>query len=208
MSVFKKIISNQFRKPAGLLGHYAAHFMKKNNHESLVNVCNLLDPQNDDHLLEIGCGAGYAIQLITEKNNSCRVDAIDFSPMMQKKAQKHNRQCIDANRVRIYHGDFINHDFSGSAYSKIFAVNVIYFWNDLSVCFSKILGLLKPGGRFIFLMSSPERLNHVPFADNSVFNKYTINNVESALLQSGFARVTYETKSKNGLDVFYVCAEK
>lgn len=206
--MFENLLARQFRRPSGLLGLYAANFMKRNNLDYISHVCDLLHLQDNDTILEIGCGAGYAIRLIAEKNSLCTIDAIDFSPMMLKKAKKISRKYIDNNRIRLFKGDFGEYNFPGSTYSKIFALNVVYFWNDLFSKFSKIYNLLKPNGRLILFMSSPERLREILFAVDSVFNKYTISQVETDLLQAGFSNVTYEKVLKKGFDTYYIFAEK
>jgi cyclopropane fatty-acyl-phospholipid synthase-like methyltransferase len=207
-AMIRKLIAQQFRRPSGLLGHYAANFMKKNNQDYYAHVCDRLNLQNSDTVLEIGCGAGYAIRLITEKNTRCTVDALDFSPMMLKKAEKNNLKQASAGRVHFFKGDFGDYDFGDIVYSKIFAINVIYFWNDLSSKFSKIYSLLKTGGRLILFMSSPERLQKVPFAVDGVFNKYTVTQVENDLSSAGFMKLNHERVVKNESDTFYVCADK
>lgn len=205
--MFKKLIAEQFRKPSGLLGYYAANFMKKNNQSHIVHVCDLVNPQNDDTILEIGCGAGYAIKLIAEKNNLCSIDAIDFSGMMIQKAIKINLKSIATKRVRLFKGDFCVHELN-TTYSKIFAINVVYFWKDLVAEFSKIYNTLKPGGQLILFMSSPESLRKIPFAVDEVFNKHSVDRVENDLLQAGFENITHEKIQKAGFDTFYICALK
>jgi ubiquinone/menaquinone biosynthesis C-methylase UbiE len=207
-TLYKKLISRQFRRPSGLLGLYALNFMKKNNQDYIAHACELLNPQDTDAILEIGCGAGYAIKSIALRNRHCSIDAIDFSPMMFKKAQKAIQDCPNLSRIRLLSGDFRTFDFSPKTYSAIFAINVIYFWTDLPAVFSKIHRLLKPNGRLLLFMSSPERMNTVPFASDDVFTKYTLAEVKAALSQAGFATVTHEVIQKMGFDTYYILAGK
>jgi ubiquinone/menaquinone biosynthesis C-methylase UbiE len=207
-NLYKRLISQQFRKPSGLLGLFALNFMKKNNQDYIVHACDLLNPQDSDAILEIGCGAGYAIKSIAQKNHHCSIDAIDFSPMMLKKAGKCIQECTNLGRIRLINGDFRDYDFGSRTYSKIFAINVIYFWSDLPPVISKIHRLLKPDGRLTLFMSSPERLNNVPFASNDVFSKYTLAEVKSALSKAGFSTITHEVMQKMGFDTYYIGAGK
>lgn len=196
--LIRKIIAGQFCRPSGLLGYYAANGMKKNNLGFIAHVCDLLDVQDNDVMLEIGCGAGYAIELIMNKNSRCSIDAIDFSHLMLKKTEKRNRKPMADGRVRLFKGDFGDYDFGKSAYSKIFAVNVIYFWKDLNAQFSKIFSLLKPHGRLFLFMASPEWLKKHWFDVDDVFHKHTIDEVEASLLKTGFKKVTYEKVVRAG----------
>lgn len=202
------LLSRQFRKPSGLLGYYALNFMKKNNQDYIAKVCAMLDPQDTDSILEIGCGAGYALAAIAERSRHCAIDAIDFSSFMIKKAEKIRKDCPNPGRIALLNSDFCDFDFRGKSYSKIFAINVIYFWRDLPAVFAKIFSLLRPGGSFILFMSSPERLNQVSFILNDVFIKRTLDQVTSALLQAGFREAGHETVVKMGCDTYYIYARK
>jgi cyclopropane fatty-acyl-phospholipid synthase-like methyltransferase len=207
-NLYKKLISKQFRKPSGLLGLYAMNFMKKNNQDYIEHACDLLNPKDTDAILEIGCGAGYAIKSIALRNHHCSIDAIDFSPMMLKNAGKCIQDCPNLGRIRFIIGDFRDYDFGGKTYAKIFAINVLYFWTNLPPVFSKIHGLLKPEGGLMLFMSSPELLNNVPFASDSVFAKYTLTEVKSALSKAGFSTITHEVIQKMGFDTYYIRAGK
>ena len=136
------------------------------------------------------------------------MDAIDFSSLMLKKARKLNREYIKNNRVHLLEGEFGAFDFKGRSYSKIFAINVSYFWADLPTIFKKIHGLLKPQGLFVLYMSSPELLSKIPFIVGEVFNKYTINKVKADLLDAGFLSVDYETIIKNDCETYFISAQK
>jgi SAM-dependent methyltransferase len=202
------LLSRQFRKPSGPLGYYALNFMKKNNQDYIAKVCGMLDPQDTDSILEIGCGAGHALAAIAERSRHCAIDAIDFSPFMIKKAEKTRKGCPNPGRIVLLSDDFCDCDFTGKSYNKIFAINVVYFWRELPAVFAKILRLLRPEGVFILFMSGPERLNQVSFALNDVFIKRTLDQVASALLQAGFREVGHETVVKMGCDTYYICARK
>jgi SAM-dependent methyltransferase len=206
--LFQKLIVRQFRRPSGLLGLYALNFMKKNNQDYIERVCGLIHPRDNDTILEIGCGAGDAIRRIAACNHCCAIDAIDFSPLMLRKARNAILQCTNSGRIRIVNGDFCTFDFNHATYSCIFAINVLYFWTDLIAVFSKIHALLKPNGRVILYMSGPERLNQRAFAATDVFNRYSLADVKTALSNAGFSTVTHETINKMGFATYYIHAKK
>jgi ubiquinone/menaquinone biosynthesis C-methylase UbiE len=208
MKFIKTIFARQFRRPSGLLGHYAARFMRQNNQDYYRQVIELLQIQANDTVLEIGCGEGLAIKLITDHNQSCGVDGIDFSALMVKKAIKTNSPSIKDGRVRLFSGNMLDFDFGDKTYSKIFAINVIYFWEDLATPFAKILSLLKSQGQLVLFMSGPERLNQIPFAVDSVFNKYTVEHVQTELSRTGFSDISCDTVSKGGNNTYYISATK
>lgn len=203
-----KTIARQFRKPTGLLGHFAASRMKQRNQVCYLKVVELLDVRDNDRILEVGCGAGWATQLITKKNSECRIDAIDFSPLMLRKACRNNHKAIEQGRVRLLAGGLEDYGFRDEKFTKIFAINVIYFWKDLNAPFAKVHHLLEPNGRLVLYMSSPERLRKIPFAVDEVFNKHSLDHVKDRLIQVGFSHIAHEAVSVKGTDMLYVCADK
>jgi cyclopropane fatty-acyl-phospholipid synthase-like methyltransferase len=206
--MIKELIANQFRRPRGILGLIAAGMMKTPNQEPYDKIIELLDVRNGDQLLEIGCGPGRGIKQIVDKKTDCKIDAIDFSMLMVKKAASNNKTAVDEKRVTLIYGDFTEYDFKDRRYSKIFAINVIYFWKELKPVFNKLFNLLKSGGRLHLYMSSPELLRKIPFAVDAVFNKYTLDNVMKELTEAGFTNVDNQAIVKNGFQSYYISTKK
>jgi cyclopropane fatty-acyl-phospholipid synthase-like methyltransferase len=206
--MIKELIANQFRKPRGILGLLAANVMKKPNQEPYDKIIELLDVRNGDQILEIGCGPGRGIKQIMDTRADCKIDAIDFSMLMVKKAARNNKRAIKENHVKLIYGDFIEYDFKDKRYGKIFAINVIYFWKELKPVFIKLFNLLNSDGRLHLYMSSPELLGNIPFAVDAVFNKYSLDTVKKELLEAGFNTVDNQTILKNGFQSYYISAKK
>ena len=207
-NIFSTLIARQFRKPSGILGHFAARFMKKNNQDYYLRAVELLEIQDSDRILEVGCGAGFVIRMIAELNAACRIDALDFSRLMLKKAGQINRPWIRQGRVRLLSGDLGNYDFRRDRYTKIFAVNVLYFWENLGDDAGKALcaaGAERPAGAvYVEPGASPQ----IPFAADGVFNKYSLEHVTKELFRAGFVQVKHETVLKKGMETFYILADK
>ena len=205
--IFKKLLASQFKKPRGLLGHYSASFMNKNNTDYYTKTIDLLNIVDNDHVLEIGCGAGQALKMISEMNKKCRLVGIDFSKFMINKAIRLNQENITSGRMKFIASDFESYKFE-TTYSKAFLINVIYFWNNISINLRKIYDVIHNDGFVIIYMSSPERLNQIPFAVDSVFNKYSIEYVKSQILEVGFKKVECVIVLKNNLETYFIKATK
>jgi len=72
-------------------------------------------------------------------------------------------------------------------------VNVVYFWDDLTVAFKKIFDLLEPNGIYAFYMTSAENLAKMKFTQATVFNKYSIHYVKLCLNTAGFSKIENNT---------------
>src|SRR5258708_24536146 len=135
--MLKKLIASQFKKPSGLFGIFSSRIMIKGNMSIYHKLIKNLEIKPDDKILEIGYGPGVGISLLAEKYPSCIIHGVDFSRLMYKRAAKRNKKYIDANKVKLIHGDFVAANLDNN-YDKIFCINVVYFWDQLQTPFEKV----------------------------------------------------------------------
>jgi len=198
--MFKNFIAAQFKKPSGLFGMFSSNIMIKGNKINYEKLIRDLDLQPGDKLLEIGYGPGVGINMIAKACTSCTIHGIDFSKLMYRKARKYNKQYLDNNAMLLQYGDFLKTAVVSNEYDKIFCLNVVYFWNELQEPFRKVLSLLKAGGAFHIYMANRDALKKAP---DTVFNKYSIEQVVEALKSVGFGNV--EHYAEKG---YYIKAKK
>lgn len=188
--MLRNFIAGQFKKPTGLFGNYSSRIMIRGNHDKYSTLIKDMDIKADDKILEIGYGPGVGIQMICHLCTTCTIHGIDFSRLMFKKASKYNKSAIGQSKVQLQFGDYLESNFTQNQYDKIFCLNVIYFWDELSKPLQKTLSLLKTNGVFYIYMASAHFLNEKK-APDTVFNKYSIEQVVTALNSAGFSRVEH-----------------
>ncbi len=188
--MFRSFIASQFRKPTGLFGIWSSNVMIKNNKSKYNKLIEDLNLKPHDKLLEIGYGPGTGIHSIAEMCPTCTIHGIDLSPLMYKRASKYNKAFIDKGNMLLNHGDFLKMPIADNDYDKIFCLNVVYFWDELREPFEKVLSLLKKGGSFHIYMADRNTLMEKK-APDSVFNKYSIEQVAEALKSAGFEDVEH-----------------
>jgi ubiquinone/menaquinone biosynthesis C-methylase UbiE len=188
--MLREFFASQFKKPAGLFGVFTSNLMVKGNQKNYERLIKDLDLQPHSKLLEIGYGPGIGIRMIAEICSTCTIHGIDFSKLIYKRASMYNKQYIDAGRVQLQYGDFLKLPITYNDYDSIFCLNVVYFWNELEAPFVKVLSLLKKGGSFhIFMVDRAYLLEKK--APDSVFNKYSIEEVVETLKTAGFIMVEH-----------------
>lgn len=185
----KEKIAEQFRKPKGFWGRIVGLLMKKMNRPFYVEIINKLKITDNDKVLEIGYGHGEALKLIGEMNKKCTIAGIDFSELMYNQALKNNHALVREDRLDLQYGDFNLYNFGNKRYTKVFCVNVIYFWDDLITGFKKVSDILEPVGIYAIYMASADDLMKIQFARTDVFNKYSIEQVKDSLSKAGFRKV-------------------
>ena len=128
--------------------------------------------------------------MILELCESCTIHGVDFSKLMYNKANKLNKSNNDKGKVQLLYGDFLNIPIAKNQYDKIFCLNVIYFWDELNKPFEKTLSLLKTGGVFYIFMADANTLIEKK-APDSVFNKYSIEQVVETLKSVGYIGIEH-----------------
>lgn len=107
---------------------------------------SLLDVGPKDHVLEVGCGPGLALALAAELASEGRVVGVDHSELMAKLAAKRNRASIAAGRVEVVEGTAETALSRGELFDRVFAVNVLQFWDEPAQTLRLLHGTMKPGG--------------------------------------------------------------
>jgi len=185
-----KELGEQLRKPSGFFGRIVSKMMDIRNREFYEKVIIELDIKSGDKIYEIGYGPGLGIRLISNLRKDCSISGIDYSELMFSKATKRNKQFINAGIVNLKYGDLLTADIDNERYDKIYCLNVIYFWSDLSKVFDKIYSMLNDGGMYCIFMTHEKEIGTQKFTKE--FCKYSIEQVESELKKAGFKSVEHK----------------
>lgn len=147
---------------------------------------HLLNVQQDDAILELGCGAGYAIERLVHQTTAKQITGVDSSSTMLRSVKKRNKEAIQSRRVDVLYGDLNKLAFPNDQFDKVFTIHTLYFWENISGTLVDIYNVLKPGGHFV-----------ITFCDgkNNVIWTSVKNLVENELLPSakkhGFSEITF-----------------
>ena len=95
------------------------------------------------HILDLGCGTGWAIPEIKKLFPETIISALDFSQAMLE-------EVVDSKLVNLYCADVHNLPFSDASVDIVFS-NMLLHWSNEQDVFSEALRVLKPGG--LLLMS-------------------------------------------------------
>ena len=157
--MLQKIIDNQYRRPTGLLGSYIGAKMARDHQPENLWTIAVLNAQPTDHILELGFGAGVALQRLTQIVTRGRIEGVDYSRTMVRLARKRNASAIKRGQVVIHHGDVIDLSFDNETFDKVYSIHCIYFWRQPTAILQSVLRVLKPGGTFTLTILPRERWN-------------------------------------------------
>ena len=95
--------------------------------QRLVWAVDVLGVEPTDRLLEIGCGQGVAVSLVSEKLDGGSITAIDRSQKMIEKARKRNADRVASSVASFQSASLDQADLGKARFDKIFAINVGVF---------------------------------------------------------------------------------
>jgi ubiquinone/menaquinone biosynthesis C-methylase UbiE len=150
---FREYIDSQYGKPKGLLGMYTGEKMVKQHSPETLWTIKLLDMKQDETVLEVGCGAGYAIKLLLEQSAVSLIVGLDISKSVLRSAAIRNRIEIRKGRLQLVKNDVGQLTFQDMSFNKVFSIHSVYFWEDIQKNLVDIYRVLKPEGMVILTLS-------------------------------------------------------
>ncbi len=187
-------LAAQLRSPEGPQGKEIAKNMNQSNASLNRWVIQSLSIAPGDHLLEIGMGNGFFCQEILSKNATATYTGCDYSTTMVREAEALNTQWTQAHRASFVRAPAHRLPFPIDSFNKSFAVNTFYFWDHPVTELKEIFRVLKPGGRFVVGMASPDTLRLLPFTRYN-FNLYHQDEVTSFFRTSGFSSIALDQQT-------------
>lgn len=149
----KEFIDQNYQTPKGLVGTYIVEKMVRQHKPETEWTIGLLDLQDHDHVLELGCGAGYAIQMISERSLVQKIVGIDLSATAIRSATARNKKTMNNDRTKLIQANFNALPFPDKMFNKVYSIQTIYFWDEIDTIVSEIYRVLKPGGMVVITFS-------------------------------------------------------
>jgi ubiquinone/menaquinone biosynthesis C-methylase UbiE len=148
------LLDGQHGHPTGIIGRMLGEQMVRQHVPETSWTISLLNLRPEDQILELGFGAGRAIELVADQTIKGHVSGIDISREMLRSASRRNAHSIKAGRVTLQQGDVASLPFADKQFAKIFSIQSFYFWPDPQRTLAEIFRVLKPGGTLIITLST------------------------------------------------------
>jgi ubiquinone/menaquinone biosynthesis C-methylase UbiE len=142
-------LAQHLRKPDGETGKKIGVMMNKGNNHICLNTYKLLDPQEGDHVLEIGMGNGFFVKDLLTMSKGLTLTGVDFSPTMVEEANVLNEAMVAKNVARFICASVEELPFPDSQFNMATSTNTIYFWPDPENNARELLRVLKKGGKLV-----------------------------------------------------------
>lgn len=184
-----KQMAAQLRQPTGEGGLATAEMMNKGNAQMNRDAIKAVSAEAGDRILELGMGNGYFVKEILNVDPSVGYTGCDFSELMVSEAAKMNAEWVEKGQAEFVFGDVAALPFEDGGFNKIFTVNTIYFWEDVSRAFAELKRMLSPGGKLFLSFRPKYQMEKYPFTQYG-FKMYGKEDVEQLLVANGFSEVS------------------
>jgi SAM-dependent methyltransferase len=95
---FETVLNKHYVCPKGVMGRFVGELMVRQHEKETSWTVSIANVQPTDHVLEIGFGAGKAIQLLAKQTTHGFVYGIDLSATMVKRAKERNAHAVRAGQ--------------------------------------------------------------------------------------------------------------
>lgn len=193
----KSILQNA-GKPTGFWGRIMLRGMNAGHAQLAEWGLSHLNPAPEARILDIGCGGGANIESLLSLYPNGFVDGIDYSEESVKMSRRKNAAAL-GTRCEVVQGNVMALPYQDNLFDVVTAFETVYFWTDLSIAFSQVQRVLKPGGLFLIVCedSDPENTQWTDRIEGMTV--YSGDDLEARLRLAGFTDISTHQKNRKWL---------
>jgi len=153
-------------------------------------------------VLEIGCGSGAGLDLLSTLFHVQRADGFDLDPAMLKHCLRRHRR---NHHVNIWQGNTRHIPVDDAAYDAVFDFGTLHHVADWQSGLAEVFRVLKPGGRFYVEEITRQFITHPLWRrvlDHPQQNRFDVHDLVKELNICGFSVPRY--KQRFGLFIWAI----
>lgn len=194
-----KELAKHLRQPDGETGKKVGEQMNKGNKHICLNSYKVLNPTQENHILEIGMGNGLFVADLLSMADNIQYIGVDFSATMVQEASKINEDYIAIGSVKFKEASIEKLPFKDATFDAITTTNTLYFWPNPAKNIQELLRVLKPTGKLLVAYRSKKCMDQLELT-NYGFEKYKTDHVEALFKNGGFTNISTKVITEPKLD--------
>lgn len=194
-------MASQLRKPEGEYAKEVGEVMNQGNLLMNNKTIELLAIKPNETVLEIGMGNGFFVKNIVSIDSSIKYIGCDFSESMVQESINHNEEFVVKGQAEFRVANINKLPQKTASIDKVFTVNTLYFWDDISLGFSEIKRVLKHKGQLILSIRPKSVMDDFPITKYG-FTTFSKEDAVELLTQNGFEVNKIVEEEEADLDFF------
>ncbi len=195
------------RKPQGEEGVQMLHRMNKSHYEVTGWALDFLTFQENNQILDIGCGGGATLKRMSEYIHTGHLTGVDYSKVSVDLSREFNVEDIQSGKMEVLEASVENLPFEEKTFDKIVTVESFYFWPAPVENLKEVFRVLKEGGTFLLVAEIYQKDDLKKEVMEGVARYQLLNptaeEFRQMFLQAGLSDVSIHTKE--GKD--WICIE-
>lgn len=183
LNLLNKLIE-QAKNPNGVLGSFMLKIMNAAHSEMNKWALEKMKIRRGSVLLDVGCGGGKTLQLLSRMNAYGKIYGIDYSEQAVKDSIKANKLDVATGKIYIQQASVTDIPFSENMFDIITAFQTHYFWPDLEKSVKEVFRVLKQEGCF-FITAEIYKINY------HMKTYKTKEDIEQLFKKTGFSTVEF-----------------
>lgn len=140
-----------------------------------------------ERVLEVGFGGGDLLEWILSATEAKAI-GVEASEAMLQRARGRFRRELGQGTLRLEQGLADALPLPSASVDKACSVNSVYFWPDLHSALTEFARVLRPGGRLVLCLQTPESVHAWPGSVHG-FRAYGAQEVAGLMEAAGFGPV-------------------
>ncbi|MGE7623516.1 class I SAM-dependent methyltransferase [Viridibacillus sp. NPDC096237] len=150
MNLLNRLIE-QAKNPNGIIGSIMLRIMNSAHTSMNRWALEKIKIRESAVMLDVGCGGGKTIQLLSKRNTSGKISGIDYSEQAVKDSIRANKQDVEKGKVNILQASVTDIPFPDHTFDIVTAFQTHYFWIDLENGVKEIFRVLNRNGHFLII---------------------------------------------------------
>jgi len=192
---------SQFRKPDGSEGRSALEDMNEHHRPLTEWALSHIPSFECDKILDIGCGGGMLISLLSERFPNAEIYGVDISEESVELTKRTNASLVREGRCHVSLDPVSDLPFGEGTFDLVTAFETYFFWPDLNNDIRKAAATVAENGYFVIVS---ETYPHPLFKERNdkIIEDYGLNLLKNhqmkELMEScGLAVDVFEIEEKN-----------
>ncbi len=190
MSLLQRLIE-QAKTPNGWIGSWMLRIMNIAHRGMNAWFIRQGAINDGDRVLDIGCGGGKTLQILSQLNPNGIIYGIDISSQAVKESIKMNEAQVKNGTIIVKEASVSSIPYEDQFFDAITAFQTHYFWPSLEQDVAEVWRVLKSGGKLIIIAELYKMNYHMAAYQTPAAMK-------ELLERTGFQTVYVTEKSSKG----------